>query len=261
MITAKELRKLKRDNTKMLALNYGSNVTGNVIIANDVGTWAAKEQIAYFLDVSQSIGSYPLDVSILQPDFMAFSGHKSLLGPTGVGCLFMKQRTQLPLYRYGGTGSRSMKDWIEPIRASDYETGTLNVLGIVGLKTSIEYILNIGLQNYIEHKRNLTTYFLSKIRNIDNIKIYNDFRHHQLPIVSLNIHNITPQLVAQILDQEHQIITRSGLHCAPWAHKEMGTYPDGTVRMSFGYTHSFDNIDRLINAILDIQRKFKGNWL
>lgn len=254
IITTAEVERYIRSNTKLIAFCHGSNVTGNIVVAEDIGLLAKEKGITYFLDASQSIGSYPIDVSKLQPNFMAFSGHKSLLGPTGVGCLYLKEDTFLPIFRYGGTGYHSSQDWRLPESASDYETGTQNVVGIAGLCASLEYIQNRGLKSIIEHKLELTKYFLSQLQQCSSIKVYGNTEIARLPIISLNIQNMCPVTeVAPLLDNSFNIVTRAGLHCAPWAHQHIGTYPNGTVRISIGIFHTKEDIDHLLSAIQTIR--------
>jgi cysteine desulfurase family protein len=255
MITPTEIEKYIQPNTKLIALCHASNVTGDIIASNDIGAFCKKKEIALFLDASQSVGSYPIDITELQPQFMAFSGHKGLLGPTGVGCLYMQKNMQLPLFRYGGTGYSSSLDWVTPASPNDYETGTQNVVGIVGLHASLTYIKKIGLASIIQHKQELTNYFLSSIHENPHIHIYGNTTSTRLPIVSFNIANLSPITeVATLLDNSFHIVTRAGLHCSPWAHKHIGTHHSGTVRVSFGFFHSRQDIDYLVDAIQTISK-------
>ncbi|MCH5586329.1 aminotransferase class V-fold PLP-dependent enzyme [Shimazuella sp. AN120528] len=253
VITTTEVERYIQPNTKLIAFCHASNVTGNIIVADDIGAFAKTCGIAYFLDASQSIGSCHIDVAKLQPQFMAFSGHKSLLGPTGVGCLYMKEGTLLPVFRYGGTGYHSSSDWSFPETANDYETGTQNVVGIVGLLASLEFIQEKGLQSIIQHKLDLADYFLAQIQNNTSITVYGNETTKRLPIVSFNIKNMSPVTeVATLLDNSFHIVTRAGLHCSPWAHRYIGTYPSGTVRVSFGAFHTKSDINYLLESIQTI---------
>src|SRR5690606_9849616 len=144
---------------------------------------------------------------------------------------------------------------IEPKTASDYETGTQNVLSIAGLQASLKYIQERRLTSLIQHKQKLTSYFISQLKTLSNVQIYGNTEVERLPIVSFNIDQFDPVTeIAPLLDHSFNIVTRAGLHCSPWAHKYIGTFPIGTIRVSFGAFHTKSDVDQLLNALDTIQK-------
>ncbi len=239
-----------RDNTRLIAITHASNVTGTV---NDIGTLGEHcraRNIRLLVDAAQTAGTIPIDVEQMQVDFLAFSGHKGLLGPQGTGGLFIRDESALLPLMQGGTGSLSDLEEQPDFLPDRYESGTLNVLGLSGLGASCEFLLKTGVSNVMEHDRHLLDIFLQGVSGNSRVQVYGtDDRHKHTGVLSLNIHDMSPSTVGERLEQEHGILTRIGLHCAPRAHKTIGTFPDGTVRFSWGYFTEEKDVVAVIMAI------------
>lgn len=246
-----EINRLKKSNTKMIVMNYGSNVTGELIYKPEFGKIAHQNHLEVFVDSSQAIGNIEIDVQRDNIDIMGFSCHKSLLGLAGVGALYFRKDIQIRSLITGGTGIRSENDDMVPTEESDYETGTMNTVGVIALNQSLKFISDEGFLNYINKKQKLTYKLIENLLNIDNLIVYGlKENNSRLPIVSFNIRNLDPvQEVGPILENSFNIITRTGLHCSPWTHKRIGTFPAGTVRVSPGYFNSMEDISKLTDVI------------
>lgn len=257
-ISCKAITSYINSRTRLIALIHGSNVTGNIIADLNIFQLTQKKNILFLLDASQTVGNYLLDISKFPVDFIAFSAHKGLMGPPGVGCLYVKDYIPLSLFRYGGTGENAENDFLVPEKPSDYETGTQNVVGIMGLHASLSFINEIGLKKVISYKKELMSYCLDKLKDYDEIVLYGDTSaKDRLPILSFNVKGLSPAELGSILYHGYGIICRSGLHCSPWCHKYIGTFPHGTIRISFGYFNSKEDCNALANALEEIILQYK----
>jgi cysteine desulfurase family protein len=248
---------LKQKPTKLIAAIQASNVTGSVLPILQISKIAAQYEVALLVDAAQSVGALPVDISNWpRLDFLAFSGHKSLMGPQGTGCLYVSEDAKVvPLYE-GGTGSRS-ESIDHPSHLPDQlESGTANAVGIAGLKESVEFLLSIGVESVNQYEHQLVKQLIDGISQIRGVTIYggNSCGEHT-GVVSFNIDGWDSREVSFILDEEFAIMSRPGLHCAPIAHQTLGTLPNGTVRLSVGYFNTPDEIHLTINAINDIARR------
>lgn len=239
-----------KSNTKLVVTIHGSNVTGTIQPIRQIGEICKSKDVLYMVDAAQSAGILPIDIQKDNIDILAFTGHKELYGPSGIGGLCIKNDLQIKSLLHGGTGSKSESE-THPIFYPDrLEAGTLNTVGIVGLKAGIQYILDHGMNNILEKQVKLTESFLSGIRDLDGVIIYGPNKNKEkLPIVSLNILDKMPSDVAFILDNDFGIMTRAGLHCSPLAHKTIGTFPHGTVRFSMGSFTTQEEIEYTIDKI------------
>lgn len=253
-ISLEKLKEMVKPNTKMIMITYGSNVTGDILYEDRFGEFATANRILMFSDLSQAIGNIPLDVGKSKIDMAIFSGHKSLMGPPGVGMLYVKKDIPFHPFRYGGLGFKSENDLLETIKDSDYETGTPNSLGILGLRSSLKFLEHRGWESVFRKKENLIQSCISRLKEIDGLVLYgNRSSNPRLPILSFNVAGKSPvNLVAPFLDSVYHIQTRAGLHCSPWSHKSLGTFPEGTVRLSFGFFSSIHEIERLEMGLRDI---------
>ncbi|KUO49746.1 MAG: cysteine desulfurase [Desulfitibacter sp. BRH_c19] len=249
------IRKSIRKNTKLIVLNHASNVFGGLQPAEEIGQIATQHGLLYLLDTAQTAGSILIDMKKLGVNFLAFTGHKGLFGPPGIGglCIDMKETNKLEPIILGGTGSKSHL-LEQPVAFPDrLESGTPNTPGIMGLTAGIEFINKIGLDKIKKHESDLLSKFLDGCSQLPEIKIYGaKDLSMQTPCVSLNINEIDGGQLSFILDQVYGIMTRSGLHCSPWAHQTMGTFPEGTVRFSFGWFNTLEEIEYTINALKEI---------
>ena len=252
-----DLEKAIKPNTKLIVTTHASNVFGTLIDIKEVGLVAKKNNITYLVDASQTAGVYDIDVKNMNIDILATAGHKSLLGPQGVGILYIKEGIDLDTLKEGGTGSQSEYLFQPQMLPDKYESGTHNTPAIAGLNAGVKYILD-NMDNIRRKEEELCEYMLSRLDEIKDIKIYGtkDIKK-RVPVISINIADVDYAEVTFILDSKYDIATRSGLHCSPLAHKTVGTIKQGTVRFSIGYFNTKDDIDRVIDALKKIEKGFR----
>jgi len=248
-------------NTKAIFITHASNVTGTVLPVADIGRIARDHDLVLCVDAAQTAGSYPIDVLDMNIDLLAFTGHKSLLGPSGTGGLYIREGLEkniTPLC-VGGTGSRSEMEAQPDFMPDRYEAGTPNTAGFAGLRAGVEFVLSRGLDEIKSKEENLTKVFIEGIGNLPGITLYGQTSVDQrIPVVSFNIDGMDPAAVAWEIDERFKIMSRSGLQCAPAAHKTIGTYPVGTVRFSFSYFNTEEQIIQSIEALEQISRERKN---
>jgi len=255
-IDPQDIKRAIKENTRLIVTTHISNLTGTIIPVEEIGKIAKDRGVLYMLDAAQSAGVYDIDVESMNISLLAFPGHKGLLGPLGTGGLYIKEGLEIQAIYQGGTGSAS-ESLVQPdIFPDKYESGTLNAPGIVGLGAGIAYILDKGIENIRKHEEELTQHFIDGIRDIDGIKIYGvKNSKKQAAVVSLNIKNIDSSEIAYVLDEEYNIAVRSGLHCAPLAHKTIETLDQGVVRFSFGIFNTCNEIKKAISALKEISEE------
>lgn len=249
----KEIKKLISKKTSMIVTTHASNVTGTILPIHEIGKLSKENNIVFMVDSAQTAGVYDIDVDKMNIDILAFTGHKSLLGPQGVGGLYIRENIIVDSFREGGTGSSSESLYQPDIMPDKMEAGTPNTHGIIGLGAGIDYIKKIGIENIRKQEKELTNYFLEKLRNLEKIKIYGtNVIENRGPVVSINIGNEDSSEISYILDEVYNIATRPGLHCSPLAHDTIGTLERGTVRFSFGFFNTKEEVDYVINSIINI---------
>lgn len=241
--------------TRLLLVNHCSNVFGGLQPIEGLGSWCHQNDILFMVDGSQSAGSFPLDFQQLEVDLFAAPGHKSLLGPQGTGFLYVDKRLALIPLIYGGTGANSHSDLPPEELPERLECGTFNLPGLAGLKAALEFITKVGVEQVRQHELQLLDYLLRDLRQVEGVTVYGP---EELAMrgaaVSFNIEQRDPSEVGFILDQDENICVRVGLQCAPDAHRSIGTYPQGTVRVSPGYFTTEADVDRFIQAIRKISQ-------
>lgn len=245
-----------KKNTKLIVTTHASNVIGTIFPVKKIGDLAKKYGISYMVDAAQSAGVYDIDVKDMNIDMLVFPGHKGLLGPQGTGGIYIREGLQITQMKEGGTGSKSNLLTQPEILPDKFESGTPNTPGIAGLGAGIKYILNRGLEDIRNHEKNLTQYFLEELKKIDNVKIYGPCdAEKQAAVVSINIGDEDSSEVSYILDKGFNIAVRPGLHCAPLAHKTIGTFEQGVVRFSIGAFNTFEEIELAVKAIKEIAKE------
>jgi cysteine desulfurase family protein len=240
--------------TRLIAMTHGSNVLGTVQPITEVGAMARSEEILFLVDAAQTAGVMPIDIQAMHIDLLAFPGHKSLLGPTGTGALYVGPGAIVGAWREGGTGGDSSSE----TQPRDYpyflEGGTPNVLGVAGLATGIKYVSEQGLAKIHQHEMNLVEQLWKRL---DEIGGYEVFGHRDMArrvgTLSLRSESLPAAEIGGILDQAFEIAIRPGLHCAPYIHRAIGTFPDGAVRVSPGPFNTAADIDTLANALAEIK--------
>jgi cysteine desulfurase family protein len=244
-----------RRETRLLVTTHGSNVLGTLMPIESLAAAARSAGVLYLVDAAQTAGAVPIDVEALGADLMAVSGHKGLLGPTGTGVLYIREGVPLaPLVR-GGTGSDSASHDQPDFLPDVYESGTLNVAGIAGLGAAVRFLSDVGIEVVRAHEGRLVDRFLAGASEVAGVEVYGP-RDPAIVcgVVSFNVAGATPSEVGLMLDESYGIMARTGLHCAPSAHRTAGTFPDGTVRFSFGWFNTAAEVDRSLAALGEISR-------
>lgn len=260
IIDVNEIKKRIKSNTKLIVITHASNVTGSIQPIKEIGTLCKANNIFFILDSAQSAGVLDINFKELSLNALAFTGHKSLLGPQGIGGFIIDDKLNKicnPLV-LGGTGSLS-HSLIQPDFLPDkFESGTLNIPGIIGLYEAIKFINSEGLNTIYEHNSFLREYLISEILNIPNYTISGALdKKNGTSCVSITHSKLDISELSYILDSDFNISNRSGLHCAPLAHKTIGTYPNGTVRLSLGYFNTLDEIKYTIDCLNKTNSTYK----
>ncbi len=245
-----DFESLLKDKTRLVVLNHASNVTGTIMPIKEAGEICARHGVPLLVDAAQTAGAYPIDIADLNISLLAFTGHKGLLGPTGTGGLYIAPGIEIEPLKEGGTGGESLLEHQPDHLPDRFEAGTLNTAGIAGLGAGVEFILDHGVDRIRAHEMELTAYALEQLKTVPGLNIYGpDSASEQTAVIAFNFGNIAPEEVTYVLDEVYDIMARSGLHCAPQAHRAIGTVEGGTVRVSFGYFNTGAEIDALISAL------------
>lgn len=251
-------KKFKK-NTKLVIINHASNVVGTIQPVKEIGKYCRERGIPFAIDASQSAGKIAVDIEELNVDVVAFTGHKSLLGPTGIGGLYVREGIEIRHTRAGGTGVRSaVRTHLEeyPYRL---EYGTLNVMGVAGLYAGLKWIEEKGLENIHEHEMKLTAMLRDGLKDVEGVSVYcqDDLTDH-ISIFLFNADGFEALDTATILDVDYNIAARSGLHCAPLVHEQLGTDKiKGAVRFGIGPFNTEEQIRIAINAVKEISEMRK----
>jgi cysteine desulfurase family protein len=242
---------------RLVAVTHASNVNGAVQSIAEIGALAREHGALLLVDAAQTIGAIPIDVRAMNIDLLAFPGHKSLLGPSGTGGLYIGERVDVaelqPLHA-GGTGLRSEDD-IQPLELPyRYESGTVNTLGIAGLAAGLKHITTIGIESIQAHHQESRARLAGGLAQA-GLHLFDPDQQHAADVVSFDVPGWQPADVGAVLDQSFGIACRTGLHCAPGACATIGAGPNGTIRFSPGLTTTDDEIDMAIMAIAEIARE------
>ena len=259
LIDLDEVRRAIRPNTRLLALTHVSNVTGTIQPVGAIGRIARERDLLLLVDAAQSAGVVPIDMEQDAVDLLAFTGHKGLLGPTGTGGLAVGERALVRPWREGGTGGDSTR----PVQPEELphrlEGGTPNIFGIAGLREGVRLLLERGVASVLAHERALLGTFVTSLGRRDRLEWYGADAiiaerrgEGRVGLVGINVPRFAPSEVGAILDEQFDIAVRPGLHCAPYAHKHLGTYPQGTVRLSAGILTTDDDMRRAAAAVDEI---------
>lgn len=250
-----DIKNAIKPNTKLIVTTHASNVVGTLVDIKAVGEIAKENNILYLVDASQTAGVYSIDVKDMNVDMIAAPGHKCLLGPQGTGILYIREGLSVDILKEGGTGSKS-EDLFQPEIVPDrYESGTHNTPGIAGLNEGVKFILEKGIDDIRLHEEELCQYMLDKLEEVPNIKIYGTKdSKKRAAVIAINIGDMDSGEITFILDSEYDIATRSGIHCAPLAHKTLGTLEQGAVRFSLGYFNTKEEIDKAVEALKEISK-------
>ena len=247
-----------KPNTRAVIMTHASNVCGTILDLEKVGEICKRNNKFFIIDGAQTAGFSDIDFQRLNADAIGFTGHKSLLGPQGIGGFVVNDRTagEMNTLIEGGTGSLSDTERQPDYMPDKFEAGTLNIPGIYGLNASLKYLFSYGIKNIREKEVYLLDKFLEGLLNMKKIRLVGKTTSDdRTGVLSIDFIDDDNGLVAHELSKEYGIMTRSGLHCAPSAHKTLGTFPEGTVRFSLGHSTTLEEIEYSISCINDIVSK------
>lgn len=239
--------------TGAVIMMHASNVTGNIYNIADVGAECRRRGVLFIVDASQTAGVVPIDVKNMNIDVLCFAGHKGLFGMQGTGGIYVAPNVPIRPYMSGGTGNRSFELRQPDEMPECFEAGTVNTHGIVSLGAGIQFIKNVEIGSIFEHELGLRNYFIEKAESCENIVLYGVGNDRHLGVVSINVKGFDGSEVSERL-AERGICVRSGIHCAPLAHKTIGSGENGTVRFSFGYNNTKNEIDFAFDVLKRLQR-------
>jgi cysteine desulfurase family protein len=255
-LNPEDIEKAINKNTSLIVINHASNVTGTLLPIRKIGQIARKYNILFLVDAAQTAGAYSIDMTKDNIDLLAFTGHKSLFGPTGTGGLVLGKDIdirKITSLKTGGTGSRSESENHPDFLPDLYESGTPNIAGIAGLNAGVSYILKKGVKDIHQYELHLCKKLIFGLKEIPGVTVYGkDDSEERASVVSFTIIGQSPSDIGLKLDEEYDIMCRVGLHCAPAAHKTIGTFPVGTVRFSVGLFNTVEDIEKAIIAVRKI---------
>lgn len=250
-INPKDIENLIKKNTKLVIITHASNVIGTIQPIKEIGEICKKNNIFFIIDTAQSAGTVPIDFYDIGANALAFTGHKSLFGPQGIGGFIIDDKLNeicTPLLE-GGTGSLSHEIHQPNFMPDKFECGTLNIPGIVGLSSGIEFINNVGIENIKNKNKKLYKKLIKSISSMERYKVYGDISgENSTTSISFNLDGVETSELSFYLES-NGISNRSGLHCAPMCHKTIGTFPEGTVRLSISYFNTDEEIDYTISIL------------
>jgi cysteine desulfurase family protein len=253
------IRRAVRRNTRLIAVVHGSNVTGTVQPIRAIGTIARTLGIPFLVDAAQTAGHLPIDVQLDCIDLLAFPGHKGLLGPLGTGALYIRPgfETQLVPLRHGGTGSLSEQDTQPEFMPDKFEAGSHNAIGLAGLSEGVYWILKKTVKALHEHDQSLCRMFMETVDGVDSLRYFGPQGiRSRMGVFSVQVAGMEPMQLANRLEHDYGILTRPGLHCAPLAHKHLGTVDGpgggGTTRLSFGPFLTVQDVKYAADALAQI---------
>lgn len=247
-----ELEKKYKPNTTYLVCNHASNVTGNVLDLQRIKAFCQTHHIGLIVDVSQTAGAYPIDISDGIVTALCFTGHKSLYGPSGTGGICIRKDTAVRPYLTGGDGVYSFAHEQPSRIPAVFEAGTMNVAGILGLGAAIRLILQDGVAQRMQHQQALADIFVSGVQHIPNITLYGDVEKPHVGVYALNIGDADAALVSDALWTEYGMAVRAGFHCAPLIHKALHTDVQGAVRFSFSCFTTREEVTAAVQALREL---------
>jgi cysteine desulfurase / selenocysteine lyase len=252
-ISPDDVRRALTPRTRLIAVTHASNVIGSVQPILEIGRVARENDLLFLVDAAQTAGVLPIDVQDMCIDLLAFPGHKSLFGPTGTGALYVGPRVKVRAWREGGTGGDSASETQPAEYPYFLEGGTPNVLGVAGLAAGIRYVMETGLEHIHRHEVELTERLWQRLDSMLGYKVFGH-RDHRRRVGTISFRNeaLPAAELGGILDEAFDIAVRPGLHCAPYIHRSLQTFPDGTVRVSPGPFNTTEDIDRLADALGEI---------
>jgi len=254
-----EVEKNIKPHTKMIVLNHASNVTGTLLPIKEVGLISRTHGLLFLVDAAQTAGTFPIDIENDGIDLLAFTGHKSLYGPQGTGGLVIGERvkeTEMIPLKQGGTGSRSELEEQPDFLPDRFESGTPNGVGIAGLLAGVQFVLKKKVETIRDHELGLLKKLIEGLKSIPQVKLYGPEKlDDRIATLSFNLLKVSPSEVALRLEKGFGVLCRPGLHCAPSAHRTIGTFPEGTVRLSLSVFNTEEEIQTTLTALASISRE------
>lgn len=251
-ISPDDIQKAITSKTRLIACTHASNVLGTIQPIKAISKIAREREIPLLVDGSQTAGALNINLEELGADMFAFTGHKSLLGLTGTGGLFIRSDLDLAPLREGGNGTHSNSLDQPTQRPERYESGTPNMVGLAGLLAGVEYLLETGVNKIRTHELELNRQLMQLLENINGVKIYGPKAESKVAITSIGLESLDTAEVGQMLGKKFGVCVRTGIHCSPLIHPNIGTKDQGTIRFSIGWANTRENIDAASNAIHEI---------
>jgi len=250
-----DIRAAIKGNTRLVIVNHASNVIGAVQDIEAIGAVCRDEGVDFAIDAAQTAGILPIDMALCNIRYLAFTGHKGLFGPTGIGGICVADDAEISSSLYGGTGVRSA----DPFQVDEWphrlEAGTPNLGGIAGLDAAQGWLRERGIDSIYRHELGLLERLMAGLAEIDGVVLHGHTRlERRVAVCSFSVEGRNPAEVGTFLDVDYGILTRTGLECAPLIHKRMGTFPNGTIRFSIGPFNTEDHIEKAIRAVYEIAR-------
>lgn len=242
--------------TGAVVMTHASNVTGTLYDIQSIGEVCRKQNVLFIVDAAQTAGVVPINLKEMHIDMLCFTGHKGLLGPQGTGGIAVREGLDLKAFKVGGTGTNTY-DMKHPGEMPDVvEAGTLNTHGIAGLLAGVDFVKKYGVNNIYKHEKRLSQLFRREIQDIASIKIYGDFSGDYVGIVTINMEGLDSSELCSML-ADNDISVRGGSHCAPYAHKTIGTEGTGAVRFSFGVMNAEEEVIKAGKVLQFIDRQLR----
>ena len=255
-ICCEDFEKEIRPTTRAIVTTHGSNLTGNLLDIEKIGSIARAHGLTYIVDASQTAGVFDIDVQRMNIDILCFTGHKGLLGPQGTGGLYVREGIEIRPLLSGGSGVQTYLRSHPPQMPTVLEAGTLNGHGIAGLGAAVKYLQETGLDTIRQKEQALMWAFYEAVRQIPGITVYGDFSTgERCAIVSLNVRDYDSGEVSDALSEEYGIATRPGAHCAPLMHRALGTVDQGAVRFSFSHFNTEEEIKIAVSALQELAQE------
>ena len=255
-ICCEDFEQAIQPNTKAIVSTHGSNLTGNLLDIEKIGSIARAHGLTYIVDASQTAGVFDIDVQRMNIDILCFTGHKGLLGPQGTGGLYVREGVELRPLLSGGSGVQTYLRSHPPQMPTVLEAGTLNGHGIAGLGAAVKYLQETGLDTIRQKEQALMRAFYEAVRQIPGITVYGDFSSmDRCAIVSLNVRDYDSGEVSDALSESYGIATRPGAHCAPLMHRALGTVDQGAVRFSFSHFNTEEEIKIAVSALQELAQE------
>lgn len=255
VLDPQKVEDLIRPNTRAVMMLHASNLCGTMLPIQQVGEICARHGLIFVVDTAQTAGVFPIDMEKMHIDALCFTGHKGLRGPQGVGGMLLRDElcSQMTPLISGGTGSRSDSEEVPDFMPDRFESGTMNLPGIAGLHRALTYLEEYGIENIARQELAICQRFIDGALTLPDTRVVGKLTtQDRAAIVSLDFQKVDNAEVSFLLDNQYGVMTRCGLHCAPRAHKSLGTFPQGTVRFSFSHHNTPEEVDTCIEGLRKI---------